>query len=102
MPEMTVMRVEVEGQLDGRRVIRRCDLIDRTDPGTGDTSMARTTGLPAVIVARRLAEGAVLPQGVVPAELIARDRPTFDLLLAELAHRGVRISYETVPATKPS
>ncbi len=100
MPELTVMRVEAEGLEGGRRVIRRADLIDRTDTGTGDTSMARTTGLPAVIVARRMAEGAALPAGIVPAELIARDRPMFDGLISDLARRGVRISFETLASAK--
>jgi saccharopine dehydrogenase-like NADP-dependent oxidoreductase len=100
MPELTVMRVEAEGLAGGRRVVRRADLIDRTDTGTGDTSMARTTGLPAVIVARRMAEGAALPAGIVPAELIARDRPLFDGLLSDLERRGVRISFETLPSPK--
>jgi lysine 6-dehydrogenase len=102
MPELTVMRVEVTGREAGRRVVRRADLLDRTDPGTGDTSMARTTGLPAVVVARGLAEGAAMPTGVVPAERIARDRPTFDLLIAELRRRGVGLSFETVPAPGPA
>ncbi|MBZ5638880.1 MAG: hypothetical protein LAO51_09020, partial [Acidobacteriia bacterium] len=72
------------------------DLLDRTDPGTGDTSMARTTGLPAVVVARRIVGGHAMPAGVLPAERIAHDRETFDLLLSELGRRGVRLSFETV------
>ena len=102
MPELTVMRVEVEGWSEGRRVIRRCDLLDRTDPGSGDTSMARTTGLPAVVVIRRMAEGVLSPAGVVPAELLSRDRPTFDSLLGELRSKGVRLTFETVPVSGPA
>ncbi len=100
MPELTVMRVEVRGVSGGRRVIRRADLLDRTDPRTGDTSMARTTGLPAVLVARRMLQGARLPAGIVPAELVARERSMFDGVLSDLALRGVRIRFDTLPAVE--
>lgn len=97
MAELTVMRVEVEGARDGGRVVERCDLLDRTDPETGDTSMARTTGLPAVIVARRMAEGERLPQGIVPAEILARDPALFAHLLAELDRARIALAFETLP-----
>ena len=66
--EFTVLRVEVVGRKEGRLVRRIWDLLDRTDRATGDTSMARTTGFPAAIVARMVAKGELRSPGVHPPE----------------------------------
>jgi len=56
MRELTALRVEVTGVDGGQRLLRRVDLLDRTDE-LGSSSMARTTGYPAVIAARMLLDG---------------------------------------------
>lgn len=86
--EFTVLRVIVEGA-KGVRV--QFDLFDENDPVRGMSSMARTTGFPCVIVAKMLAEGKISGRGVLPPELIVRERGVFEHVVAELGARGVRI-----------
>jgi len=85
--EFTFLRVEAEG--GGKRI--RWELFDRTDRATGATSMARTSGFPAAIVARLVAEGRVKDAGVLPPELLARDPALAQTILDELGGRGVTI-----------
>jgi len=94
-PEFTVMRVEVEGERGGRAVVERADLLDRTDQASGDSSMARTTGMPAVIVAGLMAGGASLPAGIIAPETLASDGKLFDLILEGLSTAGVSLEFST-------
>lgn len=97
IPELTVMRVEVEGERDGRATTLRCDLLDRTDPATGDSSMARTTGWPAVIAAQLYFEGRLSPwKGVIPAEKLAEDDAVFAALKDRLAAFGVALNFSAL------
>jgi saccharopine dehydrogenase-like NADP-dependent oxidoreductase len=95
--ELTVMRVEVEGELEGRRKLLRCDLYDMTDPATGDLSMARTTGLTAVFAARLLA-GDRLPKqcvgpGIIFPELLGLDSQAFMFMRDGLESEGIRLTF---------
>jgi len=96
--ELTVMRVEVEGKRNGKSVIERCDLLDRTDSETGDSSMARTTGYPAVIASTLFLEGKIARRGLSPAETLAEDASLFEEICARLARVGVKLRFETVAA----
>jgi len=88
--DITVMRVQVTGQSKGKRISHVYDLIDRYDPATGNTSMARTTGFPCAIVARMMLEGSLdLPAGVYFPEKLAGNRKVLEGLLAQLADRKV-------------
>ncbi len=93
--ELTVMRVEVMGTAGGRQRHYTWDLYDRNDPFTGMSSMARTTGFPAAIMARMLARGEVQGAGIIPPEHIARDTRLFNGIMAGLKARNVTIR-ETV------
>jgi saccharopine dehydrogenase-like NADP-dependent oxidoreductase len=76
---------------EGRSRAYQYDLIDRTDPATGMTSMARTTGFPCAIMARMLADGTYADPGVRPMELFASNDTVYNRLLAELDSRGVAL-----------
>ncbi|MHB8798322.1 MAG: saccharopine dehydrogenase family protein [Thermoanaerobaculia bacterium] len=89
--ELTFLRVVCEGRHGGRRVRRTVELLDRTDPRTGDTSMARTTGFPCATGARLLLEGEFRTPGVFPPELLAGDDGLYGRFLSELAARGVAV-----------
>jgi saccharopine dehydrogenase-like NADP-dependent oxidoreductase len=97
--ELTFLRVVCDGTRAGRRVRRTFELLDRTDPRTGDTSMARTTGFPCATGARLLLEGAFTRPGVFPPELLAGDDALYSRFLAELSARGVAVeeSEEELP-----
>jgi lysine 6-dehydrogenase len=89
-PELTVLRVVVEGRdKTGAPETYTYDLLDRTDPTTGWTSMARTTGFPCAIMARMLVDGTYAEPGVKPPELFAANDAVYDRMLAELDRRGV-------------
>ncbi len=89
--EFTVMRVEVEGKKDGKRLRYTYDLLDWYDRKTGDTSMARTTGFPNAIMAYLIATEEFAHPGVCPPEYIGRDEKTFDEVLKELRKRNVKL-----------
>ena len=98
--EITLLRVVVEGERGGRRERRTFELFDRTDPKTGETSMARTTGIPCVIVARLLADGAFGTPGIHPPEVLGKSTETYGAILKGLSERGIRLAEtaEEVPA----
>ena len=95
--DLTIMRVEVTGRRDGRRVTWRWDLHDRLDPATNTTSMARTTGFPCAIVARMLAAGEVTETGVLAPETFVRAPGRLDAVLKGLQMRGVEYTFEVRP-----
>ncbi|HUP21140.1 MAG TPA: saccharopine dehydrogenase C-terminal domain-containing protein [Gemmatimonadota bacterium] len=86
--EFTALRVEVAGTRGGRRARDVWELLDRTDAETGATSMARTTGFPAVEAAKLLLAGAV-PPGVWPPERLPLE--VVDRVLEAVRSRGVEI-----------
>jgi lysine 6-dehydrogenase len=94
-PEMTVMQVEVQGLKDGRPRRHVWDLYDEFDPATGMSSMARTTGFPAAIMARLLAHGKITEAGILPPETIGRNADLFAHIIAELKARSVLLT-ETI------
>ena len=87
--DITVMRVTVEGVLDGVPTRLRWDLLDRLDPATGYTSMSRTTGFTCTVVARMILDGTLDTPGVFAPEMIATREGVLDAIFAGLAERGV-------------
>jgi len=98
--DVTVLRVVVDGTEDGKDLRRIYDLVDRLDPATGITSMARTTGYTAAVVARLLATGEIEAEGVAAPEMLAANPTTVDAILAGLRQRGIDVR-ETVEPTSP-
>ena len=89
-PDITVMRVRVEGHEGGARVAHAWDFVDRFHEGTGLRSMSRSTGYVATSVARLLARGGFRQPGVHPPETLGAIPGILDGVLADLAARGVR------------
>jgi saccharopine dehydrogenase-like NADP-dependent oxidoreductase len=92
--EFTVLRVEVRGMRGGGSFRLVYSLFDRTDPKTGATSMARTTGYPCVIGAGLLAEGTFRSPGVHPPENLGRDGRLWDAFVSGLGARGIAFTEE--------
>jgi len=90
--EFTVLRVIVRGKKSGVAIERQFDLMDETDTATGQSSMARTTGFPAAIMARMLARGEFAEPGVFAPEQVAVKAGVMPTMLAELSRRGVTVS----------
>jgi saccharopine dehydrogenase-like NADP-dependent oxidoreductase len=87
--DLTVMQVIVEGVRSGERVRYRYDLLDRYDPVTGVSSMARTTGYTATMMLRLLDKGLHTRPGLVYPEEIGRDEASYRFILEGLAERGI-------------
>lgn len=87
--EFTVMRIEVEGKKDGKRILYRYDLLDYFDDETKTTSMARTTGFPCAVMGRLIANGVYNQKGIIPPELIGNNHMVFNTVMDELKARGV-------------
>jgi lysine 6-dehydrogenase len=75
------------GSKDGK--LRRVDLkiTDYADAATGLSAMARTTGFPAAILARMLAEGTIKERGVLRQEVSV----PHELIFEEIGKRGVQV-----------
>jgi saccharopine dehydrogenase-like NADP-dependent oxidoreductase len=95
--DLTVMRVSVEGLHAANRIRRTFELLDRFDPATRTTSMARTTGYTCTAGVRLLAQGLFRQAGIVPPEFVGREQPCYDFVMAELGRRGVVLSEKTEP-----
>ncbi|MFN2283710.1 MAG: saccharopine dehydrogenase family protein [Anaerolineae bacterium] len=93
--DFTVMQIIVEGERAGRRVRYTYDLLDRYDRETQTTSMARTTGYTATLVARQVLRGQFAQKGICPPEFIGRTPGCYADLLAGYAKRNIRL-VETV------
>jgi saccharopine dehydrogenase-like NADP-dependent oxidoreductase len=94
-PELTVMRIDVEGE-DGDGPVRHSfTLLDRTDPVTGTSSMARTTGYTCTAMVALVASGAWRAPGVAPPETLGARVELYQAVLTHLAERGIALAHET-------
>ena len=94
-PELTVMRVTVEGQEQGKRMRHVWDMYDEYDSKTGFSSMARTTGFTCAAAANLLLDKAYKEIGVHPPEHVGAVPACYDYMLAYLAERGVRYRHRS-------
>ena len=92
MEEFTVLRVAVEGEKDGQAVRHMYFLYDEYDADTRTSSMARTTGFPAAIMAGMLARDEFVGPGIIPPEAVGGYAVIYDMIMARLNDRGVRIA----------
>ena len=96
--DITVLLVRVEGRKGDSDVTISYDMVDYYDEENDITSMAKTTGYTAAIVARMLARGAIRGKGIIwPVRAIKGG--ICDELLHKLRERGVEVS-ETVTTTR--
>jgi saccharopine dehydrogenase-like NADP-dependent oxidoreductase len=90
-PDLTVMRIVVEGIRDGRRVRYTYNLLDYYNTDTETSSMARTTGYTCTGMVHLIAEGLWTEPGLVPPEVVGRDERCCEAVLAHLQDRGVHL-----------
>lgn len=87
--DLVVLRVRVQSG-DRTRELR---LVDRYDPATRLTAMARTTALTTAACADLAADGGLAPAGVHPLERVGADARRFEAIRAKLARNGVRLDW---------
>jgi saccharopine dehydrogenase-like NADP-dependent oxidoreductase len=87
--ELTVMRVLIEGQQNGKDKRVTYDLLDYYDKKTAISSMSRCTGYTATAAVNMYLNGMWKEKGVFPPELIGKDKDCFNFILEYLFERGV-------------
>lgn len=88
--DYTIMRIEVAGDHDGKKVRHTYTLFDEYCPETKIHSMARTTGYTATMAIRMLAEGLYNEKGIIVPEFIGKNHACVKFILDGLAERGVK------------
>jgi lysine 6-dehydrogenase len=66
--DVALVRISIEGSHEGKQKRLVIEVVDRHDPKTGHSAMARTTSYPAAAVAYMLGAGAIQKRGVLPGE----------------------------------
>ena len=89
--DLTVMRLVISGEEDGKPVTYTYDLYDEYDPATGTLSMARTTGYTCTAVARLVLDGDYSQKGISPPEFVGRVDGCRERVERYLEERGVRL-----------
>ncbi|GIN84491.1 saccharopine dehydrogenase [Heyndrickxia sporothermodurans] len=90
--DITVLRVDVYGLKEGEERKITWEMIDFYDHKRDITSMAKTTAIPAMLMATWIASGKVKERGIVPIEnIIIGDR--FLPFMEELNQLGVQINF---------
>jgi saccharopine dehydrogenase-like NADP-dependent oxidoreductase len=90
--EFTVMRIIIKGE--GR--IIEYNMVDRYDPKTNTSSMARTTGYTCTAAVNLIANGLYKEKGVSPPEYVGRNKDCFDYIMKYLAKREVNWEVKTL------
>lgn len=70
--DITVMRLIISGEEEGKPVTYTYDMYDEYDPVTGTLSMARTTGYTCTAVTRLVLDGGYSQKGISPPEFVGR------------------------------
>jgi lysine 6-dehydrogenase len=91
--DVTLVLIEAEGTAGGRLCRRALRIVDTYDAVHGISSMMRTTGYPAAIIAAMLARGEIAEPGAQPQELVVPAQR----FIAELARRGIALQREEEP-----
>ncbi len=88
--EFTVMRVNLIARdvLDNKTEYLY-ELYDAYDEETNTSSMARTTGYTANAVVNLVLDGKITNTGILPPELLGKDKYVFDYILQYLSDRNV-------------
>jgi len=91
-PDLTVMRLIIEGIEGGRSRRHTYDLLDRYDASTGTSAMARTTGYTCTAAVRLLAAGRFRRPGISPPEVLGPEAT--DFIFADLEQHGVHFRHQ--------
>ncbi|NLG61347.1 MAG: saccharopine dehydrogenase [Candidatus Cloacimonetes bacterium] len=86
-PDLVALRVEVEGEKDGRPHRVQWDLVDRMDEAHGISAMERTTGFSLSITGQTQVRGLTRAKGVKTPDLAM----PADHYITELRRRGIEI-----------
>lgn len=89
--DITALRVTVNGKKSGKNTTYTWEMIDQYDKERNITSMAKTTGFPAITVAEFIIDNKIKKTGVcAPEELILGE--LFDDFINKLSLKGIKIN----------
>ena len=89
--ELTVLRIIIEGEKEGRPLKLVFNMTDWYDPETKISSMSRTTGYTCTAAVHLIAKGLFTKKGVFPPELVGKHKSCFDFVLNHLKNRNILI-----------
>jgi len=87
--DITVMRLVISGEENGKPATYTYDMYDEYDPATGAPSMARTTGYTCTAVTRLVLDGGYSQKGISPPEFVGRVEGCRESVERYLEDRGV-------------
>jgi lysine 6-dehydrogenase len=87
--DLTVARIIISGEEDGKPVSYTYDLYDQLDPETGMPSMARTTGFTCAGATRVVLDGGYTQKGIIAPEMFGREKGCRAGVEKYLKDRGV-------------
>ena len=87
--DLTIMRVSVAGEKDGKQTTYTWDLFDQYDPETKIHSMARCTGYTATAALRLLKEGLFTRKGIIVPEYIGQNETCVQFILNTLEKKNI-------------
>lgn len=87
--EFTVMRIVLSSKEKNKKYVY--EVYDKTDKVNNDYSMGRTTGFVACAVSNILATGNINQKGIIPPEILARDKEVFHFVIDYLKERKIKI-----------
>lgn len=87
--EFTVMKVIIKGEKAGKQKKIEYNLLDRYDPVTKTSSMARTTGYTCTAAVNLIAKNLFNEKGIFPPELVGKDKNCFEFVMNYLKERNV-------------
>lgn len=90
--DVTVMRLVISGEEDGKPATYTYDMYDEYDPVTGALSMARTTGYTCNAVTRLVLDGTYSHKGISPPEFVGRTDGCWKSVEQYLKDRGVIVT----------
>ncbi|MFK9094298.1 saccharopine dehydrogenase family protein [Bacillus salipaludis] len=91
--DITVVRVEVSGIKNGNPTKYTWEMVDLYDHERNITSMAKTTALPAMLLANWIAQRKINAVGIVPIEKVIINE-YFDPFVEELKSLGIEIAFK--------
>jgi saccharopine dehydrogenase-like NADP-dependent oxidoreductase len=87
--DLTIMRLVISGEEDGKPATYTYDLYDQYDPVTKTPSMARTTGYTCTAVTRLVLDSRFSQTGIIAPEILGRVEGCRESVEKYLSERGV-------------
>ena len=94
--EFTIMRINMDGEIDGKQVKVEYSLYDENDTATQTSSMSRTTAFTCAAVVNMINNELFNEKGVFPPELVGKSEECFNYIIQYLYERNVIYKKSTV------